>query len=334
MNRTIRTAIFFGFVAFATPLVASTLSVVPLGEALENPALVDTNSDEFKQHADEVQALMLNKPATEAEVATFSKRVSNLARYRDTRVGKLFFGALKATPAIENLGEGAEFAELTSAWPLSFGSRIRVRVAFTKKDDVWLISALEVTADGVAAAPISGMAPYFGNDDINADLLDIGPIDYLVGRDPADREKIETDRAPFDFDAAIKDIFETDEGAFETVINKLVKEVTPSTDVEDRIKTMREYLATDEEKQALVDASSDPERSLDFWKGIFAQLKQVAGAPRPNAVPKTSGAEVTLRFRLVKNVEVIEGVTSAIRLENGKVAPRGGGAYEEQNNGE
>lgn len=324
MNRTIRTMLFASLLLVATPLVATSLSVVPLGEALQNPDLVDTNSEDFEPALAEVQALMLNQPADETEREFFRQRVSNLARYRNTRVGKLFFEAVTNTPAAENLPEGATFAELTTRWPLSFGSFIRIRVAFEPGDDGWLISVLEVTADGLAAAPISGMAPYFGAGDINAELLNAGPIDYLVGRDPADREKLESERAPFDFDAAIKSIFAGEKDAYQTTVNGLLKDVTPETDASDRIKAMTPHLESEAEVQAMIEADADPERSLKFWEGIFQQLKQAATAPRPDSVPQTAGSDVSLRYRIKRKEGTIEAVTSALRLESGNIAPRGG----------
>lgn len=315
MNCVYRPILMFLFVTFATHLGASTLSVVPLGESLKNPALIEINpeSDDYTAAVDAVTKLLLNKP-TEDELAPLQQRLSDLARHRDTRVGKLFFAALAATPAIENLPEGATTAGINVTWPLALGATIRVRAEFAKSGDDWLISEFELTVDGVAGSPIAGMAPYFGKGEIRPLLLDLEAIDYVMGRDAEDRRRPETERKPFNYDEALTRIFESEEGAVAQTLNTLAEKVVPGADVEDRQAALKPHLATRAEREA-IDAAGD---NLEFWSAIYKQLEATTKLARPDAMPVREGAVV--RINWTKDGEPARAI--CIRLEGGNVAVR------------
>ncbi|MCA8913289.1 MAG: hypothetical protein KDB82_16440 [Planctomycetes bacterium] len=345
MKRTIRTTTLLALLVMATPLVASSLSVVPLAKALQNPELAkaDRTSKDFWDAANAVREVLLNQPKAftpigkdnkgepvapelDAEQERFCTRLSQLARYRDTRVGKLFFRALESTPGVENLPDNARTAEVTVRWPVvvkEYTSHIRVRVAARRVGETWLISEFAVSVEGAAAAPIGGMAPYFSNGPINPLLLDAEPIDYLVGRNPDDRTKPESERAPFDYNGALDRVFETEEGAYAKMVEALLEATKPDVSVGDRIKALRPYLATNPQRTELAKAGNDPDGSVKFWKEMRAQFEKAATAPMPSSVPKLTDSAVHLRYQLLVEGELVAGATQALRLRNGKVAPRG-----------
>ncbi|MCA8916439.1 MAG: hypothetical protein KDB90_13595 [Planctomycetes bacterium] len=261
-------------------------------------------------------------PELNEEQARFCTRLSNLAKYRDTRVGQLFFAALGATPAVENLPDAADFAAVNTTWPLAFGSIMRVRVEWSRHDGEWSISALEVTLDGLAAAPITGMAPYFGNGTLREELLDFEPIDYLVGRSPSDREKPESERPEFDYSKAVSKLFAGEDGVFESTVTGLKEAVNSGVSRESRLTALKPYF-TKEEFEAAKAADADPDRRDDFWNTTYAQIESTLAAPRPASVPTAAGAEVKIRYRLREDGGAVDGTVSAQRLQNGKVAPRG-----------
>jgi hypothetical protein len=307
----------------AMPMTATTLSVVPLAEALKNSALEDTNSEGFALGVEAVSTQLLNRPASEAETLAFHARLSAIARHRETRVGKLFFAALMATPAIENLGE-SQFVAMEVTWPISLGANVDVRVEYTLKEGKWLISTLEVTAQGVAAAPVAGMAPYFGHGNPRPELLDLEALDYLVGRDPADREQAEADRAAFDFAGALPAFFEAEAGALKTVLDTLHDALKQGTEREKRIEALTPHLAGAAEVKAMVEADADPETRDKFWTEVREQISTALEAPRAVAVPRKPGAEVRVRWVTQLADGSIKGELSALRLETGKISPRGG----------
>jgi hypothetical protein len=313
----LRIVMFVGFALTAGNLTAATLSVVPLAKALQNPVLADTKSTEFEPAFKQVTDLLLNKPAEDDEKLAMRERVAALSAHRESRVGKLFFAALVAVPEIENLGE-SEFAAIDASWPISFGGSIKLRVEYTRSGETWLLSALEATADGVAAAPIAGMAPYFGIGAPRPELLDLEAIDYLVGRDPADREKIEAERPAFDFDAALTPIFEAEAGAFQSLLEKLQESIKSSVDREKRIAVLKEHLATEADVKAMQDADADPERREAFWSGMREQVASALESPRPAALPSANGSQVKVRYRAAGQKD--ESEQSAQRLTTGKVA--------------
>lgn len=324
MNRTVCTVILLCFTIAATPLFATSLSVVALAEALKNPALEDIKSEAFPAALAPIQQALLNQPADEDERAAFQQRVSAIARHRDTRVGKLFFAALAATPAVENLQETAEFAAVDCHWPLALGASARVRVEWQLVEKQWRISTLQVVLDGLAAAPISGMAPYFGGGEVRAAMLDLEAIDYLLGRDPADRELPETERPGFDYDAALTALFELESGAYGGLLEKLVAKVTPEAERGKRLEALRPHLATDAEYKALEDADGDADRREAFWAAVIEQLKQAQQGPRPAAVPSRPGARVDVRVKSAGK----EAHAAALRLVSGEVALAGFGSGE------
>lgn len=322
MNRTICTALLA--LSMASVLPAASLSVVPLAEALKNPALADTKSEGFEQALADVTALMLNKPPETEEGEAYKTRVSSLARHRDTRVGKLFFAALHAVPVIENLPEDATSATITADWPLALGASLRVRAAFTLRDETWLISGLDVTADGVAAAPVAGMAPYFGDGRDRIELLNMEALDYLLGRDPADRELPDLERPEFDYDAAITRVFEAEAGAFETLMTELVEKVSPAELPDVRMNALREHLASQAEIEAMEAANLDEAKQREFWDTMYEQLKLLRDAARPASVAKTAGARVSVLVVRESPTGTVAVTSTALRLRSGKIAPRGG----------
>jgi hypothetical protein len=300
----------------AAPVSAETLSVVPLAKSLQNPALVDAKSPGFTEAFDQVAKQLLNQPEP-GELAAVQARISALAAHRDSRVGKLFFSALGALPDIENLGD-SDFAAVHATWPIALGGSISVRVEYHRSGESWLIAKLETTADGVAAAPLAGMAPYFGIGSPRPELLDLEAIDYLVGRDPADREKIESERAPFDFDAALVPLFESEPGAFESLLTTLDAAIRPGVDREKRIAAVKPHLADADAVKAMQEADDDDGRREAFWTAMREQVAGALKAPRPAAVPKAEGAKVRVRYRAAGSKD--EQEQSATRLSTGKLA--------------
>ncbi|MCZ7608015.1 MAG: hypothetical protein M5U25_18535 [Planctomycetota bacterium] len=324
MNRTTCTVIFFCFALSATPLFASSLSVVALAEALKNPALEDINSEGFAAALEPIQAALLNQPADEDENAAFQQRISAIARHRNTRVGKLFFAALAATPDVENLPDNAEFATVDAHWPLALRSSAQVRVEWRLVEKQWRICTLQVALDGVAAAPISGMAPYFGGGELRTAMLNLEAIDYLVGRDPADRELPELERPAFDFDAALVNLFEAETGACAALLEKLAAGVKPQVERAKRLEALKPHLTGDPEYKALEAADADPARREAFWAAVFEQLKQARQGARPASVPSRTDAGVSVRVRAGGK----DAVTAALRLKSGEVALAGFGSGE------
>lgn len=324
MNRTVCTVILLCFTFAAVPLFASSLSVVALAEALKNPALEDVKSEGFATALAPIQQALLNQPADQDELTAFQQRVSAIARHRDTRVGKLFFAALAATPAVENLPETADFAAVDCHWPLALGASARVRVEWQLVEKQWRISTLEVTLDGLAAAPIAGMAPYFGGGEVRVAMMDLEAIEYLLGRDPADRELPETERPGFDYASALAALFESEAGAYGDLLDKLAAKVTPEADRGKRLEALKPHLTSEAEYKALEDADGDADRREAFWAAVFEQLKQAQQDPRPSAVPSRSGARVDVRAK----ADGKESHAAALRLESGEVALAGLGSGE------
>ena len=335
MPRPICSGLILLLIVFTTQLAAqtepTTLSVVPLAEALQNPELAEQNSKGYEAAVQAVSAVMLNRPEPDTdEAAMFREHLADLARHRETRVGKLFFGALRATPDIENLPPKAESAGMNALWPLALGASIRVRAGFAKSGEDWLISELELTVDGVAGAPIAGMAPYFGSGEIRPMLLDLEAIDYVVGRDADDRTRPESERKPFDYDKTLAEIFEAKTGAVQELLTYLGENVRSDVLPDKRVATLRKHLATDSEREALEDAKGDPE----FWKGIYAQLKNAAKAPRPAAAPLRTEAKLVVRWRVDgkdKSLTVTRLAPPTPKLEHGELALRGTAPSENPN---
>lgn len=312
----LRFVILVCFALSAPMLQADTLSVVPLAKSLQNPALADTKSPEFAGAFEQVTKQLLNQP-TEQELPAVQARIAALAAHRDSRVGKLFFAALAAAPDIENLGD-SEFAAVNASWPIAFDGSISMRVEYTRRGDTWLISAIEGTADGVASAPVAGMAPYFGIGTPRPEMLNLEAIDYLVGRDPADREKIEAERAPFDFDAALTPLFESEAGTFGALLETMDAAIKPGVDREKRLASLKPHLATAEDVKAMQEADADDDRREPFWTAMREQIAVALKAPRPASVPKADGSKVRVRYRAAGSKD--EHEQSATRLNTGKLA--------------
>src|SRR5690606_7060783 len=90
-----------------------------------------------------------------------------------------------------------------------------------------------------------------------------------------------------------------------------------------RLDALKPHLATPAEAEAAESADKDPERRSDFWDGIYAQIESNLAGPRPASVPEGKGSEVHIRYRLAQSGERIEGSLAALRLQSGKIAPRG-----------
>lgn len=315
MKSVFRASLLILIVTFATQLAASTLSVIPLGEALQNPDLMDPESEGHDAALEAVSSLLANRPEPESdELREFRTRLADLASHRETRVGKLFFGALAATPEIENLPDDVTQAGINALWPLALGSSIRVRAEFRKVDNAWLIAEFELTVDGLAGAPVAGMAPYFGKGEIRPLLLDLDAIDYVVGRDAEDRRRPELERKPFDYDDTLKDIFAAEENGVAGLIDTLNEKVTSKASPEERRVALLPHLATQPEKEALKKGGDDPE----FWADIFEQLKIMGKLARPAAMPKREGAQLRISW----TSEGEPRLMLAYRLADGNIALR------------
>ncbi|MCB9933153.1 MAG: hypothetical protein H6841_07015 [Planctomycetes bacterium] len=325
MNRTTRTVILFLIGLAGGPLFASSLSVVSLADALKNPALEDIHSEGFLPAIQPVQAALLNQPADDEERLAFHARVSSLARHRDTRLGKLFFGALAATPDIENLPDDARLAGIEATWPLALGASARVRVEWRLADKTWRIADLQVTLDGLAAAPIAGMAPYFGSGELREGMLDMEVIDYLLGRDPADRELPASERPAFDYDAALARVFKSEAGAYESLIADLSAGINPQLEAEKRLDTLKPHLESQAEFDAIDKVAHNPERGRQFWDTVYLQIEQASGGPRPSAAPSAAGAQVRVRWSAAG---AHESSCALLRLESGELSLRGLGEEE------
>lgn len=283
--------------ALASHLGATTLSVVPLAEALQNPELAEaeTDSDKHTAAVKSVTTLLLNLP-DESEISEFNRRLSNLARHRDTRVGRLFFSAIAATPDIENVPDHVERTGINASWPLALGASIRVRVEYRKQREGWRIAEFEVTVDGIAGAPVAGMAPYFGKGEIRPLLLDLEAIDYVIGRDPDDRSRAETERTPFNYDEALQQLFRTQPNAVSNLIDGLTQQIRPGTDRTKWAQILAPHLATKAELDAMKAADAEPETRQRFWAGVMEHLKAASVAPRAASMAESTGARVEVRW--------------------------------------
>lgn len=322
----IRHLLLMTLLTLSAPVVlsaADTLSVVPMAEALQNSDL-DADDDLAAPARQAVQDLLWNAPAEALERERFHRRLAQLARHRDTRVGKLFFAALEATPGIVNLPDGLTRATVVTRWPLALDTSLQVRVEFARRHGEWKIDAIETTVDGIAGAPISGLAPYFGEGEGDPEKLDFQPVDYLVGRNPADRQLPESERAEFDFDAALQRIFDTEPGAVGDVLDKLAREVTPENTRESRIEALEPHLATDDEVRALREADADDDRRVHFWREIYEQIKDARRAPRPDAMPRRNGARISVEYTVINEEAHTQAAMAAVRLQSGRISPREG----------
>jgi len=298
-------------------LGATTLSVVSLSEALKNPQLKHDNdsAQDIDQARDRVLRHFINQPS-EAEIESVHQRLDLIARHQDTRLGRLFFAALDSMPALEHLPEGATRAEIIVHWPLALGAEARVRVAWVLKEEEWLIEVLTLQLRGSAAAPVSAASPYFGDEPFNAALLDVEEIGYLLGRNPLTRN--DPDAPPFDEAAALARVFARDDGAVESVWEKLSEEVTPRASTEARADALRPHLQTDAERDALDREKGDPE----FWLRVMEQIAHGREAARPSSLPARTGARATWEVTVASGRELEVHRGEAVRLAGGYVAPK------------
>ena len=335
----IRTLLGITFVTLLGPTIlmgADTLSVVPLAKALQNSGLTDVN-EAGNTARETVQSELWNSPGDDLEAETFRNRLAELARHRETRVGKLFFAAMQAVPDVSNLNPNLTAVTVIARWPLALEGAVQARIEYTRRGEIWKISTFELTVHGVAAAPISGLAPYFGEGEGDPEMLDFEPIDYLLGRDPGERQKPEGERTPFDYDAALAGIFESEDGAWTAMLDNIAAVLDPEAaqDFEDRVDVLKPHLATARERKALSDADASytdessgqdqRETRVAFWARLYKEVETTRAAPGPAAVPKRAGSRVEIEFVTAnEGVERREQII-ALRLGSGEISPRQGG---------
>jgi hypothetical protein len=291
-----------------------TLSVVPVAKALQNPELHGESPDAARAAVSE---LLLNQPADEAETGRFHARLADLARHKDTRLGRLFFRMLETTPDVEQVPEGAKAVELLVRRPLALDAVSRVLVEWRLDGETWKIARLDVFLEGIAAAPVVKAAPYFAHGPVMSDRFDAQELDYLVGRDPTQRNR--PDAEPFDFAAALENYLKSEAGAYTALVKQLRQDVSPGKERALRIAALKPHL-TKGGQQEVESADADPERRGEFWATIFKQLEAAESAPQPAAVPVRRQSE--LRITVKDGAGKAVAATYVQRLATGKIAPR------------
>src|SRR5690606_10349459 len=109
----------------------TTLSAATLAQALSNPELVDSSDAQAQSAARErVLKLLCNQPSGR-ELAHVHERLTQLAQHRETRLGRLFFAALRGLPQLSVPANSSE-AAVSTTWPLAFGTALRARVAWRR----------------------------------------------------------------------------------------------------------------------------------------------------------------------------------------------------------
>ncbi len=299
----------------SSPLAAdTTLSVVPLAKALQNSELDGDSPDEARKA---VLDLLLNHPSGKLETEAFHSRLAALARHKDTRVGRVFFRALETLPDVQQVPQGARDVELIVRRPLALEATARVHVAWRLVGETWKVSRLDVYLEGAGAAPVVKAPPYFAEGEIPGEWLNAEELDYLFGRDPTQRNQ--PDEGPFDFSAAMERYFKAEAAAYETLIARLRKEITPRTERPARMAALKPHLTRD--RQATMEnADADDARREEFWKGVFDHLAQADKGVRPSSMPVGKGSEVKITARDADGKVLAECV--AQRLQTGEIAPR------------
>lgn len=264
----------------------ATLSIVPLAQAMRNPDLLSADDDPKLEPARKaVSELLLNQPGSE-ELAGFHQRLRWLALHQDTRLGRLFFAALEALPGVENLPEGASAAGADAYFPLALGSGVQVRAAWSKQAGAFKVSDLSVTITGNAGALLSGAGPYFGSGEPNLLVLNALELDYLLGRDPGERMKLESERAAFDFDESLKKRFEAKAGEPAALLKTLDSEMRGDSPAADKLATLAKHMA---EKPAPEELAKQAKDSAAMTQ-IRAQVEALNNAARPGSAPAFGGA--------------------------------------------
>lgn len=275
--------------ASATALAAD-LTLAPLADAL---ARGDSKA---------VLEQLANQPADAAEMKRFEARIKLLHRHRDTRLGRLFFDALRGVPTIGNVPVSATATALTVRWPLNLDCELELYAAFTKRAEGWRISEFRLSMSGARASMFATAAPYFASGENTT------PIPLLL-----DREEIDELRPG--------GLFALEAGVCGSTINKL-RDVLKSEGTRTKIAdALRPHLATETERKKLTALLGAPE--FRTWRRfVTASVERLEAADElavAASVPTLSGASVTVATSLPGNEP---GAVSATRLANGKVAPR------------
>ncbi len=290
----------------------TTLSAKGLTESLKNPDLLLLAGDPKLETARKAVADMLFNQPSAAELEKFHARLANLARHRDTRVGRLFFTALAAVPAIQGVATDAKGASLVCTFELALGSGAQVRVAWVRVGANFLISNFAVEITGNAGALFASAAPYFASGEPDARVLQAAELDYLLGRDTNERTRLESERQPFDFDAALKQRFEIKAGDPAALLQSLADALKPETPAKDRAGLVSRHLATPEDRAALAAQAQDAE----LWKRIAEQLAVLQTRPIADSAPLRAGATIEI------SQQEASGSSSGwkvSRLENGEL---------------
>lgn len=270
---------------------ATTLSVVPFAKALQNPAF-DSKEDTTAAR-DALLAMLVNQPATQAELERFKLRLAQLVRHRDTRLGKLFFKALESAPEVSNLPADATEVLLICERPLALGASVAVFVRWRLLEAGWRIAEVEVNLHGAAAATVVNCAPYFGDGMIRPELLNLSELDYLVGRDAADRIKPASEQKAFTFDDGLARCLAMEDGALTQAITAMQAALKPTTDPEDRLAGIAKYLRPEDEK-ALREADADPKLAKVAYESLQDVLDKAAAGPGVSAIPARNAGRVEL----------------------------------------
>lgn len=269
--------------------MAQTLSIKPLTTALQNPDLSLAQDDAKLIAARKaVTDALLNQPSKD-ELAGFNNRLKLLSEHRQTRLGRLFFTALEAAPGIENLPLDASEAGVAAYFPLALGSGIQVRASWQRAGDTMKISQFSVSITGNAGAFLTAGGPYFGSGTPDPKSLDAIELDFLLGRDPADLMKLESERGTFDFGAALKKRFEVKTGEAAARLKALDTDLAKGKDSKEKAAALGRHLTT-AEKKLLELSAPDPK----FWARIKAQVAALSAMAAPDSIPVFDGSSVTV----------------------------------------
>lgn len=264
-----------------------TLSAKPLSEALKNSNLLLPVQDaNHTQAVGAVTALLLNQPGA-AELAAFHTRLAQIAQHKDTRLGRLFFAALDACPDLEQISAEDESARVDVEFPLALGSALRVQVGWARNKMQWLIAEFTIDITGNAGALFATAGPYFGIGRPQPAVLDAAELDYLLGRDPAQRLMLESEREPFDFDAALRRRCALEAGASAALLAKLAEGLTDRRTPAEKTELLAPHLSAEAAK-----ALREQGTAIAFWDGLQKQLALLLALPRATGAPAARGGKV------------------------------------------
>lgn len=290
----------------------TTLSAKPLVESLKNPDLLLPEGDPKLSAARTVVTEMLFNQPSAAETPKFHARLADLARHRDTRVGRLFFTALGAVPDLQGVAADARGASLVCTFELALGSGAQVRVGWVRVGQTFRVSNFAVEITGNAGALFASAAPYFASGQPNAGVLQAAELDYLLGRDTDERARLESERKPFDFDAALKQRFEVTSGDPVALLQSLADALKPEVSPKDRAARIAPHLAQAADRDALAASAQDPA----LWKRMAEQLAVLQAKPVATSAPARAGATVEVSQQDASGSSSGWKIT---RLENGKL---------------